>query len=129
MIEESLNALTSALDRLTAALQHPAPTATEAPIPVPTDPAKRTRRTQAQIAADQVALDSAKSSSKEEPSSKENLHSLRALAQKLLDAGHPDKIREINTSLGIARISEAQPEQFAQLEQLLTKALNGLGDI
>lgn len=134
MIEESLNQLTAAVNALTnALLAQPMPTvtATVAPdsdnlTPPVEEPKKRVRRTQAQIAADQAALEAGKANP-DAPTV--TLQSLRIKAQKILDAGHPDKIREINTSLGVSRLSEAAPEQYAQLDTLLTKALDGLGPI
>jgi hypothetical protein len=125
MLEESLTRLTEALDRLTAALIVPAQSKAEAvpeleqhpETPVDTKP-KRTRRTQAQIAADQAALENPPPT--EEPKAAPiTLADLLKLAQALMDAGYPDKIREVNAKFGVPRIREIPEDKYPEVHALL----------
>lgn len=120
MIEEQLQSLIEAVNRLTDALNSrqtqtvmvasaPSVVAEEAPKPKAKAKPEPAVETPAPIPV---------------PSAKLTANDLRALAQKLLDADKLPAILAINKTYGVKRITEAPVEKYPEIHAALTAALN-----
>lgn len=129
MIEESLNRLSEAIEKLTAALQsHQTIVATSA-VPQSQPEAVPTKTRKAKTTAEPTA-EATPPAPTPEPAKPTGptVADLRAMAQQILDAGQPEKLRELNKKYG-CRASECPPERIGEFHADLKAAIEPLAAV
>lgn len=124
MIEEQLQSLIEAVNRLTDALnsrQTQTVMVASAPSVVAEEAPKPKAKAKPEPAPAPVAETPAPIPV---PSAKLTANDLRALAQKLLDADKLPAILAINKTYGVKRITEAPVEKYPEIHAALTAALD-----